>query len=74
MIEYLIGKKLPGAHIGPEPTTDRFVALMHGDEERTIPGHAACSESELPFKSLQTYGASFLSKFEVKVAVECGVR
>eukprot|EP00613_Pedinella_sp_CCMP2098_P071940 CAMPEP_0171911564 /NCGR_PEP_ID=MMETSP0993-20121228/10376_1 /TAXON_ID=483369 /ORGANISM="non described non described, Strain CCMP2098" /LENGTH=486 /DNA_ID=CAMNT_0012545105 /DNA_START=85 /DNA_END=1545 /DNA_ORIENTATION=+ len=65
MIEYLTGAKLPGAHIGPEPTTDRFVALMYGKEARTVPGHAACTEEDLPFKSLQTYGSSFLSKFEV---------
>jgi hypothetical protein len=31
-IEYLLKRKFPGSRIGPEPTTDRFVAVMHGDE------------------------------------------
>lgn len=65
MLEYLVGTQVPGSHTGPEPTTDKFIAVMHGDTERVVPGHAACSEADLPFKSLQTYGSSFLSKFEV---------
>ena len=28
-IEYLLGRKFPGQRIGPEPTTDRFVAVMY---------------------------------------------
>eukprot|EP00978_Attheya_sp_CCMP212_P036831 scaffold169869_cov84-Attheya_sp.AAC.1 len=27
-IEYLVGKKFPGARVGPEPTTDKFYAIM----------------------------------------------
>jgi hypothetical protein len=65
MIEYLVGKPVPGAHTGPEPTTDRFVAVMHGEVDRTIPGHAAASETHLPFHSLQQHGSAFLSKFEI---------
>ena len=65
MIEYLVGKPVPGAHTGPEPTTDRFVAVMHGSVDRTIPGHAAASETHLPFHSLQEHGSGFLSKFEI---------
>jgi hypothetical protein len=64
-IEYLVGKPVPGAHTGPEPTTDRFVAVMHGAVDRTIPGHAAASETHLPFHSLQAHGSGFLSKFEI---------
>lgn len=33
-IRYLIGRDFPGQRIGPEPTTDRFVAVMDGPEER----------------------------------------
>ena len=29
-IEYLLGRKYPSSQVGPEPTTDRFVAIMHG--------------------------------------------
>ena len=65
MIEYLVGKPVPGAHTGPEPTTDRFVAVMHGPVSKTIPGHAAASETSLPFHSLQEHGSGFLSKFEI---------
>jgi translation initiation factor RLI1 len=31
-IKYLLGRDYPGIHIGPEPTTDRFVVVMHGPE------------------------------------------
>ncbi|GFH11216.1 uncharacterized protein HaLaN_06683 [Haematococcus lacustris] len=33
-IKYLLGRDYPGSHIGPEPTTDRFVVVYHGLEER----------------------------------------
>lgn len=39
-----------GEHIGVEPTTDRFVAVMHNSEERVIPGNAAAVNAELPFR------------------------
>lgn len=29
-----------GANVGPEPTTDRFMAVMHGQEDRVLPGNA----------------------------------
>lgn len=31
-IEYLLEQSFPGQRIGPEPTTDRFVAVMHGKD------------------------------------------
>ena len=40
-IRYLLGRDFPGAHIGPEPTTDRFMAVMYNKEERTTPGNGA---------------------------------
>eukprot|EP00965_Chrysotila_dentata_P121238 4008890-Pleurochrysis_carterae.AAC.1 len=40
---YLLGRDFPGAHIGPEPTTDRFIAVMHGNEDKTTPGARALS-------------------------------
>ncbi|KAI9908939.1 hypothetical protein PsorP6_014707 [Peronosclerospora sorghi] len=64
-IEYLLGKPFPGQRVGPEPTTDRFIAVMHGTEERTIPGNAACVAPELPFGGLSMFGTAFLNKFEV---------
>lgn len=32
-IRHLIGGDFPGCSIGPEPTTDKFIALVHGDED-----------------------------------------
>ncbi len=35
-------RRTTGSRIGPEPTTDRFVAVMHGPDERIVrfPGHS----------------------------------
>jgi EH domain-containing protein 1 len=38
-IKHLLNREYPGAHIGPEPTTDRFVVVMGGVEERRTPGN-----------------------------------
>ena len=58
----------PGQRIGPEPTTDRFTAIMHtteGNENgRQIPGHALVMQADKPFRGLASFGNNFLSKFE----------
>lgn len=64
-IRYLLDKSYPGEHIGVEPTTDRFVSVMHGSEERVIPGNAAAVNQELPFRGLNRFGQAFLSRFQV---------
>lgn len=64
-IEYLLGRPFPGQRVGPEPTTDRFVAVMHGEEECTVPGNAACVSPDLPYGGLSMFGTAFLNKFEV---------
>ncbi|KAF0936050.1 hypothetical protein E2562_038357 [Oryza meyeriana var. granulata] len=56
--------KREGAHVGPEPTTDRFVVVMSGSDERTIPGNTIAVQSDMPFTGLTTFGGAFLSKFE----------
>lgn len=63
-IKHLLKREYPGSYIGPEPTTDRFVAVMDGTEERIIPGNAAAVQADLPFSGLSRFGSSFLSKFE----------
>ena len=63
-INFLLGREFPGMRIGPEPTTDRFVAVMHGREDRTIPGSALSVHKDLPFTSVTKFGTSFLNKFE----------
>ncbi|CAO3633758.1 unnamed protein product [Mucor hiemalis] len=64
-IRYLLDKKYPGEHIGVEPTTDRFVAIMNGTEDRVIPGNAAAVNQELPFRGLNHFGQAFLNRFQV---------
>jgi EH domain-containing protein 1 len=63
-IRYLLGRDFPGQRIGPEPTTDRFTVLLNGPEERTIPGNALSIHPELPFRGLERFGVSFLSRLE----------
>lgn len=63
-IEYLLKRTFPGMRIGPEPTTDRFVAVMHGDEDQIIPGNALSVDPEQPFSGTNSFGSSFLSHFE----------
>jgi EH domain-containing protein 1 len=63
-IRYLLGRDFPGQRIGPEPTTDRFTVLLNGPDERTIPGNALSVHPELPFRGLERFGVSFLSRLE----------
>jgi hypothetical protein len=59
--------------IGPEPTTDRFVAVMHDDTDRVVPGHALSMQkvksdhpSPLPavlFRDCSIYGRSVIALF-----------
>jgi len=37
-IRHLVGGDYPGMHIGPEPTTDKFVALIHGENNHSGDG------------------------------------
>ncbi|KAF9112384.1 hypothetical protein BGX27_003460 [Mortierella sp. AM989] len=64
-INSLLKKSYPSSHIGVEPTTDRFVAVMDNPTERIIPGNAAAVSSALPFKGLDKFGQAFLSRFQV---------
>ncbi|KAL3508447.1 hypothetical protein ACH5RR_027848 [Cinchona calisaya] len=63
-IKHLLKTSYPGAHIGPEPTTDRFVVVMNGPDERSIPGNTIAVQADMPFSGLTSFGTSFLSKFE----------
>lgn len=63
-IKHLLRSNYPGAHIGPEPTTDRFVVVMNGPDERSIPGNTVAVQADMPFSGLTSFGTSFLSKFE----------
>lgn len=63
-IRYLLGRDFPGQRIGPEPTTDRFTAVMDGQDERVIPGNALAVSHDYPFRGLEKFGVSFLNRFE----------
>ena len=51
-IRHLIGRGFPGMHIGPEPTTDRFTALIHGsiydDDDEVEIGCGGVDEKSQP--------------------------
>jgi len=63
-IKYLLGSNFPGMRIGPEPTTDRFTAILHGRTEKIVPGAALCSQTDRPFRGLSPFGNNFLSRLE----------
>ncbi|EGC37272.1 hypothetical protein DICPUDRAFT_30504 [Dictyostelium purpureum] len=63
-IQYLCERDVPGQNIGPEPTTDRFNAVMYGNEDRIIPGNTVCVQEDKPFKGLARFGTGFMNKFQ----------
>jgi len=63
-IRYLLGRDFPGIRVGPEPTTDRFTSIMHGEMDKIVPGAALCSQADRPFRGLSPFGNNFLSKLE----------
>ncbi|XP_005990842.1 EH domain-containing protein 4 [Latimeria chalumnae] len=62
-IRYLLEQDFPGMRIGPEPTTDGFIAVMHGDAEGVIPGNALVVDPKKPFRKLNSFGNAFLNRF-----------
>ncbi|NWV88719.1 EHD2 protein, partial [Machaerirhynchus nigripectus] len=61
-IQYLLEQEIPGGRVGPEPTTDSFVAVMHGDAEGIIPGNALVVDPKKPFRHLDPFGNGFLNR------------
>ncbi|XP_074628524.1 EH domain-containing protein 3-like [Acropora palmata] len=62
-IRYLLEREFPGIRIGPEPTTDSFIAVMYGDNEQVIPGNALIVDPSKPFRTLSSFGNAFLNRF-----------
>lgn len=62
-IKYLLEQDFPGIRIGPEPTTDSFIAVMHGDTSQVIPGNALIVDPKKQFRSLSSFGNAFLNRF-----------
>ncbi|KAM9801186.1 EH domain-containing protein 2-like [Neosynchiropus ocellatus] len=63
-IRYLIEQDFPGSRVGPEPTTDCFTALMHGEAEGIVPGNALTMDPKKPFRNLDPFGNTFLNRFQ----------
>uniref|UniRef100_A0A1B6CFC6 Dynamin-type G domain-containing protein n=1 Tax=Clastoptera arizonana TaxID=38151 RepID=A0A1B6CFC6_9HEMI len=63
-IKYLLERDFPGIRIGPEPTTDRFIAVMYDDKEGVIPGNALVVDPKKQFKPLSKFGNAFLNRFQ----------
>lgn len=59
---YLLEQDFPGMRIGPEPTTDGFIAVMYGENEGAIPGNALVVDPKKPFRKLNAFGNSFLNR------------
>eukprot|EP00614_Pseudopedinella_elastica_P002462 CAMPEP_0172593716 /NCGR_PEP_ID=MMETSP1068-20121228/12960_1 /TAXON_ID=35684 /ORGANISM="Pseudopedinella elastica, Strain CCMP716" /LENGTH=428 /DNA_ID=CAMNT_0013391365 /DNA_START=128 /DNA_END=1414 /DNA_ORIENTATION=- len=66
-IKYILGREFPGQRVGPEPTTDRFMAVMHGEQDKIVPGNALTVAPGSPFGGLKYYGNNFLTRFEGSV-------
>jgi len=66
-IKYLLESDFPGIRIGPEPTTDKFIAVMHGAEEGVIPGNALVVDPKKQFRPLSSFGNAFLNRFQCSV-------
>lgn len=56
--------------IGPEPTTDRFIAVMYDEKEGVIPGNALVVDPKKQFRPLSKIVKSILkinySKFNLR--------
>lgn len=63
-IKYLLERDFPGIRIGPEPTTDRFIAVMYDTKEGVIPGNALVVDPKKQFRPLAKFGNAFLNRFQ----------
>lgn len=61
-LRYLLEQDFPGMRIGPEPTTDGFIAVMYGECEGVVPGNALVVDPKKPFRKLNAFGNSFLNR------------
>jgi hypothetical protein len=49
---YLLGQDFPEMRIGPEPTTNRFIAVMYDKDEGSIPNNVLVVDSNKQFCAL----------------------
>jgi EH domain-containing protein 1 len=60
----LLESDFPGIRIGPEPTTDSFIAVMYNEHENVVPGNALVVDPKKNFKPLSKFGNAFLNRFQ----------
>ena len=46
-------------NIGPDPTTDKFIAVVNGESGKVIKGNALIAVEELPFAGLHHFGINY---------------
>ncbi|XP_043277169.1 EH domain-containing protein 1 [Venturia canescens] len=63
-IKYVLERDFPGIRIGPEPTTDRFIAVMYDQKEGVIPGNALVVDPAKQFRPLSKFGNAFLNRLQ----------
>ncbi|XP_044021400.1 EH domain-containing protein 1 [Aphidius gifuensis] len=63
-IKYLLEREFPGIRIGPEPTTDKFIAVMYDQKEGVIPGNALVVDPNKQFRPLAKFGNAFLNRLQ----------
>lgn len=49
---------------GPQPVTDKFTAIFHGDEVQWISGRALIASADQPFRGLTQFGDAFVECFQ----------
>ena len=52
-------QEFSGIRIGPEPTTDAFIAIIYADKENVCPGNALVNHPKKNFKPLAKFGTKF---------------
>ena len=61
-IRNLLGCSYPDMNISPEPSTDKFNILIHGEDELVVAGAVAVGLPHLPFNGLSSFGIDFVNK------------
>mmetsp|Transcript_105847 Transcript_105847/g.210382 ORF Transcript_105847/g.210382 Transcript_105847/m.210382 type:complete len:481 (-) Transcript_105847:69-1511(-) len=63
MVRWLTRAESPHFDVRPQPSTDKFMAVVHGEQERLIHGAAATCFPQLPYQGLGVFGVNFLNSF-----------
>lgn len=63
-IQYLLESDFPGMEIGPDATTDSFMAVMYGEKTQLIPGAMLVQDKTKPFRGLDQFSSKFLQHFQ----------